>query len=214
MARDHKTDWQEIRECLSKHHISCFYHYTALANLPHVIRHQGLLSRAQMRTTGLKPTRYHSWGAKRRELENYVCLAVNLPLGMLREEREPQIVLIVEPQVAWRSDTLFCPMNTARRELNPDELFSRFDLAALEALFEDPTSPRTRDYGAEILVRGHIHLREIRSVLFASGSDRRQARLLCWRPFLAGVLSGQIKWPKFRVDRHGLIFKRQERRDI
>lgn len=93
--------------------------------------------------------------------------------------------LVIRPDVIALQDTLFCPMNSARSWIQPDEITSRCDLESFEDLFREPEGPALRNRESEVLVRGRVELSTICRIVLPAREVWNRLRLLrlscCWR---------------------------------
>jgi hypothetical protein len=158
----------ELRHRGLKH----LYHYTLLGNVPSILRHRSLFSRNQMRARGIEPVKLHGWGRKGKaaELGDYLCLALNLPTGMLSRESADEIIIFqISIAAAGWQFTLFSPKNSAVEGMELTDLTGRDNVESLSDLFLDDDSPRLKNPMAEVLVRDVVPLSAINNIVVLPG---------------------------------------------
>lgn len=199
--RAFKPAWEDFAACFERRRLQCLKHFTALENLPSIARPPrrkgqakgvapGLYSRRRLDEQGIVPHRLHGWGGKGRALQDYICLSFSLPAGMIRAEAAPPAVLLIDPEVIFWEGTCFCRTNSASRHISAEEIFASADLAAFESLFRGSYGDRLRYRQAEVLVRDHIPLEEVRAIVLPhspEGQDAaRRLEAAKWRRWLRG----------------------------
>lgn len=206
MALTPGHDADRIRASVQRRGIAGIYHYTAITNLPSILREGGLLSRAEMDRRGIQYVR-HGWGrpGKEKELEDYVCCSFVPHWGMLRRETEPQAVLKLKPDLIWRDGTLFCPGNSASNLYDLNSLRNLSTMEAFDAMFPNLHTGFPEPYQCEVMVRGYIPLDYLQSVHFRTTDDHTygttlmrdtlkepavRERLMTALPIRAGVSPG------------------------
>jgi len=162
-----KPGWEDFAACVRRRGLSPLKHFTAVENLPGIVRPKargadrrplpgGLYSRKGLRDRGLVPVRLHGWGGKSRALEDYICLSYHLPAGMIRREpAAPAVLLVSNEAIGWEG-TCFSRTNSASRAISAEEIRAWHDLEAFENLFRHAEGNRLRYRLAEILVPDHI----------------------------------------------------------
>lgn len=172
-------DAQRIRASVERREIKGIYHYTAITNLPSIIREEGLLSRAEMDARGIVYVG-HGWGrpGKEQELEDYVCCSFVPHWGMLRKETEPQGVLELSPDLIWRKGTIFCPDNSASNEFNLDMLRDNNTVETFDAMFNSPDISFPTPYQCEVLGYREISLKHLRAIHFRTTEEKDYASTL------------------------------------
>jgi len=166
-------DAQRIQASVQRREVKAIYHYTAITNLPSILREGGLLSRDQMNAKGILYLG-HGWGrpGKEQELEDYICCGFVPHWGMLRKEREPQAVLELTPDLIWRHGTIFCPGNSASNEFNLEMLRDMNTVEAFDAMFDNPDTSFPIPYQCEVMVYRKIPLGHLRATHFQTTEDR------------------------------------------
>lgn len=155
------------------------YHYTAIENLPSILRVGALLSRTEMQQRSVEFVG-HGWGraGKEEELSDYICCSFRPNWGMLSRETAPQAVLQLMPRLLWRSGTLFCPGNSARNEFDLDTLTANTTVEAFDAMFDSPYSDFPSPYDCEALVYRVISLRNLLRVHFRTDAEQERGEEL------------------------------------
>ena len=110
MSRPKKRDYKDFMEVVERRKISCFLHYTPVKNLPSILRY-GILSRKQMELREIRPVLYHGWGKKWKELDDFICLSIVPPKGMIDRTKEAQVALGICPSIIGYSQSYFSPIN-------------------------------------------------------------------------------------------------------
>ena len=160
----------DFAESCRNHHVSYLYHYTHPANMELILRH-GLLSRREMRDKNIHPYKVHGWGHKTRELENYICLCLFPPLGMLRQHNDMKMCLWISINVLSNKDVLFSSYNSANDFVDSSALRNTQDIEGFESLFIHAQSSVTKNKMAEILVPNRIDTKHIHYLSFKESRD-------------------------------------------
>lgn len=200
-----KQDPGDYVAALRRHGIRRLLHYTPIGNLDSILEQGGLLSRREQQLRKLPPGTAHGWGEKWRPLEDYVCLSLEPPLGLLRQEKRPMAALVVRPEAAALRGTLFCPMNSARSWIGEEEIRSRCDLESFEDLFREAHSPVLKNRESEMLIRGSLGLWAVRRIVLPNAEVYRSVRGIRRRCFRLRLLR-RARFPEWSVDREGEFF--------
>ena len=196
MPEERKAQWEEFAASCRRHNILALYHATSVANLPSIVRAGGLLSRKRQNQEGYCPEKYHGWGNKWQDLEDYICLGFKPPRH-LRDEKAPQAVLKISPDVILLEGTVFCPLNSARKWLSAAEIGARADLESFEVLFRHEHGSALKRRDSEILALDRIPLSLIERILFLDNTLRGKARWSCFRSAWGRFLRTPCLWFKF-----------------
>lgn len=182
---DPKANWLTFRANMECRNLNELYHFTAVENVPGIITAGAVLSRRQMGRRGVESVR-NTWGSAEKERvlgADYICLSITNQWPMLTkkmwERPRPPAVLVIEPRVVWYQGTCFSPTNSASKEIVVSQLLTWSDVAHFDALFPDPEANWPNDVQAEVLVRDHIPLVDIKKFVFYSQDTFDSARSLC-----------------------------------
>lgn len=202
LERPLKPGWEDFAACVCRRHLSPLKHFTAVGNLPGIIRPSGkdsgrqpleggLYSRRRLRECGIVPVHWHGWGDKGRALEDYICLSYHLPAGMIRRESaQPAVLLVSNDVIAWQG-TCFCRTNSASKVISAEEIKAWYDLEAFEKLFQHTEGNRLRYRLAEILVPDHVPLECLLGILLPDTPEgqamKHRLRALKWLRRLRGT---------------------------
>ncbi|HEX76916.1 MAG TPA: DUF4433 domain-containing protein [Dehalococcoidia bacterium] len=170
----------QLQQSIQRRGIESIYHYTALENLPVIFKHGGLFSRAERRKRDIQ-AREHSWGRSGREIEfrDYISCSLDPPYGMIEREQGNLALLEINPLLICNDDTLFCPAWSSFDKFDLDYLRQKNTPADFDNLFPNPTSSEPRFLGAEILIKTHVPILEVKTVYFQEDRFRDQALLEC-----------------------------------
>lgn len=174
-----KENWKSYRTILRRREINRLFHVTERKNWKSILKNGGIFSRSGQRKLDIFPASLNGWGGNADIFSDYICLGLKPPYGMIRKMKAP-VILIIDPAVIYRQGTVFCPVNSAQKGLNPAVVVSRFTPADFEALFKSDYGDFLINRDSEILVRDRIPLRDITAVVCREKSDYRNLNTISW----------------------------------
>lgn len=166
-------DGRAIQESLQRRGVASLCHMTACRRLPSIFEHGGLLPFAERGMRGIaEDDTPHYWGTGKKEaLSGYVVCGFMLPWGMCRDKEEEMVVIVLDAiEVCTREGVLFCPVNSARGEVDALELLGKTGVEHLDDCFVNPESWQA--YHSEVFVPGIVPLSLFRELRFC---DREAA---------------------------------------
>ena len=181
--KNHKPDYPYLLDAIQRRKLATLYHYTPRANLPSILKH-GILSRQAMRAKHIEPVHFHYWGHKWKQMEDYLCLCITPPRGMLKKETMKMVAVTVEPSIIAENGVYFSPLNSAKNEIVLDDILSRDTLDAFEDIFRYPEGLALKNDMVEIVVQGEVPKRFIRSVILPEWDS---SYLLHWTAGICGL---------------------------
>lgn len=193
-----KQQWKEFRHSVQRHQIDSLYHCTPAQNIRSIFCNGGLLSRKVQKQVGAQPVRFHGWGRKWHDLEDYICLGFQPPRH-LRNESDELAIIKISPEVIWLKETLFSPFNSAKDWMCADELKAHTDLDALEILFRNEYGSTLKRMDSEILVHSMIPWNRFTSILFTDKHLRNRSRRICLREAPFHFLKSPRTWSRFQL---------------
>jgi len=159
-----KSDYQGFQDLVNRRHLRYFYHYTPIQNLPSILKY-GLLSRQLMKAKHIKYFGCHGWGVKWKEMDEYICLGIAPPRGMIRQDEHDLVAIAVDPILCGYEGVYFSPLNSARKNILLEEILARFSVGALESLFCSSYGDKTHSLYAEIIVKDQIPKSLIKAII-------------------------------------------------
>jgi hypothetical protein len=204
-GRRMKWNWPALYLNVSRRGLRELYHFTALANLPDILKAGTLLSRRRMAERGIQPVQ-NNWGSSEKERllgADYICLSLTkdwpMMCSLIAAGAEPPALLVIEPRVIWYDGTCFSPGNSARRDFSATQLQSWNAERHFDKLFPETRSGWPCDPQAEILVRDEIPLDDVRQIVFrdqrAHQVARQNAGLDRSSPYIGKVLISDRYFP-------------------
>jgi hypothetical protein len=149
-----------------------------------------------MQKLGISPAHLRGWGRKGRQLQDYICLSFHLPPGILRSEKAPPAILLVDPGVVAWLETCFCPANSASSRIRTEEILVRLDLPSFESLFQGEHGHQLRYRQSEVLVQGHIPLEYIHAIVLPESRQGAQCLKTCRKMRRRRRLRGHWRFPR------------------
>jgi hypothetical protein len=204
-GRQLKANWPALHLNVSRRQLREFYHFTALANLPAILKTGALLSRRRMAERGILPVQ-NNWGTREKERllgADYICLSLTrawaMMCSLIAARVEPPVLFAIEPRVSWYEGTCFSPGNSARRDISATQLLSWDAERHFDGLFPHTRSDWPCDPQAEILVRDEIPLNDVRRIVFcdqkACEIARQNAGLDQCSPYIGKVMISERYFP-------------------
>jgi len=170
-----KKNWETIKTIIDANNIKHLYHFTDRSNLESINKHKGLYSWYTAAKAGIQIARPGGNNLSRdldvhKGLEDYVRLSFspNQPMKFkaIYEGRiiDP-IELLIDPQVIYWQDTLFCDQNANDNEAcigrNLEDIKKiKFDL--VKKRYEN--KEERKFYMAEILVKSYLSIQYIKNI--------------------------------------------------
>lgn len=164
---------EAIQQSLQRRRVEALCHLTPCRRLPAIFEHGGLLPFEERRRRGIEEVDMpHYWGAGKKEaLANFVVCGFMLPWGMCRDKEEEMVVVVLDAvEVCTRGGVLFCPINSARSEVDVNELIGQTGVEHLDNCFVNPDSWQA--FHSEVFVPGIVPLTSFRQLRFC---DREAA---------------------------------------
>ncbi len=165
-----------VLEVFRRHGTHTLWHYTASANLPGIIEHEAIFSRAELERRGLAYSSEHYYGdaEKERILSRYVSCATMPPWGMMQSEQEELAILGLEVNVVTTPETCFCPGWSPWAVFRADGIVTWTEPQHAEKLYVGPSFQTVN--GAEIFVPTQIPLTHVNEIVFFDDDSRDRAR--------------------------------------
>ncbi len=160
-----KPDHKEFESTLKRRGVKYYYHYSCISNLPSILEH-GILSRKELNARKIKPVQLHGWGHKYWEMEDFICLCLTPPKGMLKRFKNPYLALAIPAMIAGYKGAYFSPTNSAKDTMDFDDILGRESIDAFECLFHHDEGDFLKSRMTEILIQNHIDSKEIVEIVF------------------------------------------------
>jgi ssDNA thymidine ADP-ribosyltransferase, DarT len=200
-----RSNWPALHLNVGRRGLRELYHFTALANVPSILKTGTLLSRHRMAERGIQPVQ-NNWGSSEKERllgADYICLSLTkdwaMMCSLIAAGAEPPVLLAIEPRVIWYEGSCFSPGNSARRDISATQLHGWNTECHFDALFPDTRSGWPCDPQAEILARDEIALDDVRHIVFrdrrAWEIARQNAGLDQSNPYIGKVLISDRYFP-------------------
>jgi hypothetical protein len=176
-AQGLKPDAAETLEAAGRHGVQVLYHVTGASNVPTILRH-GLLSLAAFDALGMVQKDLHGYGRieKAQLLSRHVALGIVPHRGMVPGIREP-VILACDTVHLARRGTFYADRNTARGDVELDDVMRRESVRDFEALFDvERGVGHLRDWQSEVWVPERIDRDGILAVIYRSVADAEAAR--------------------------------------
>ena len=141
----------------------------------------------------IRPVLYHGWGKKWKELDDFICLSIVPPKGMIDRTKEAQVALGICPSIIGYSQSYFSPINSAKENIAIDEILSLDSANAFESLFQYEDGMKLRNDYTEILVKDYIPVSDIRTIYYANWDGNGKILFPCWVRGMIGFSPRVIK---------------------
>jgi hypothetical protein len=172
-----RTNWQEYQKTLNDNGIEKLYHFTDIANLDSIRKHEGLYSWHYSQKNNIKIDRPGGNQLSRnldtaKGLQNYVrtSFVKHHPM-MYSAQKEGRIlnpiILEIDPEIMFFDNTLFAPKNAAKNGTIASgsiEMLKSINFEILKRNYFDLDSAQKPYYQAEVLTLQSIPIKYILNI--------------------------------------------------